>query len=121
VADWIYRYAAGIDATPLDAGFHTVVLHPVFDQRLSPLQFKYQSSHGEIDSSWTMTGSTAEWHLTLPPNTTGRLEVRASDAARYKVEGVALSESPLAKKVDGGYELAAGTYRFEVQGLGSRE
>ena len=23
VADWIYRYAAGIDASPLDAGFHT--------------------------------------------------------------------------------------------------
>ncbi len=34
VADWLYRYAAGVDATPLDAGFHTVVLHPVFDARL---------------------------------------------------------------------------------------
>jgi L-rhamnose-H+ transport protein len=34
VADWIYRYAAGVDATPLDAGFHTIVLHPVFDARL---------------------------------------------------------------------------------------
>ena len=21
-ADWIYRYAAGVDASPLDAGFH---------------------------------------------------------------------------------------------------
>ena len=29
VADWIYRYAAGVDATPLNAGFHTVALHPV--------------------------------------------------------------------------------------------
>jgi alpha-L-rhamnosidase len=26
VADWIYRYAAGIDTAPTDAGFHTVVL-----------------------------------------------------------------------------------------------
>ena len=38
VADWIYRYAAGVDATPLDAGFHTVVLHPVFDARLGSLR-----------------------------------------------------------------------------------
>jgi alpha-L-rhamnosidase len=121
VADWIYRYAAGVDATPLDAGFHTVVLHPVFDARLSPLQFKYQSSHGEIDSSWRVDGSTAEWHVTLPANTTGRLELKAADAARYKLDGVPLSESPLAKKVGGGYELAAGTYRFEVQGTGIRD
>ena len=41
VADWMYRFAAGVDASPLDAGFHTVVLHPVFDARLSPLKFEY--------------------------------------------------------------------------------
>jgi alpha-L-rhamnosidase len=114
VADWIYRFAAGVDASPLDAGFHTVVLHPVFDARLSPLEFSYASSYGEIKSSWTVKGKTAEWNVTLPANTTGRLEVKGDEAARYKVDGVRLSESPLAKKVDGGFELAAGSYRFEV-------
>ena len=48
VADWIYRYAAGVDATPLDAGFHTVVLHPVFDARLGSVDFAYPSSYGLI-------------------------------------------------------------------------
>ena len=119
VADWIYRFAAGVDATPLDAGFHTVVLHPVFDARLSPLEFKYQSSHGEIDSAWTVKGNTVEWNLTLPANTTGLLEVKAADAAKYKLEGVALSQSPLAKRVDGGFEFPAGTYWFEIQGVGN--
>jgi alpha-L-rhamnosidase len=112
VADWIYRFAAGVDASPLDAGFHTVVLHPVFDARLSPLKFEYESSYGEIASSWTVKGNTAEWNVTLPANTTGRLEVNADEAARYMLEGVRLSESPLAKKVDGGFELEAGSYRF---------
>ena len=121
VADWIYRYAAGVDATPLDAGFHTVVLHPEFDARLSPLEFKYQSSYGEIESGWTVKGSSVEWHVTLPPNTTGRLEVKPADAAGYKLEGVTLSESPLAKKVEGGFELKAGTYRFEIRGAGNRD
>jgi alpha-L-rhamnosidase len=112
VADWIYRYAAGVDASPLDAGFHTVVLHPVFDARLSPLKFEYESSYGEITSSWTVKGKTVEWSVTLPANTTGRLEVNAGEAARYTLDGVRLSESPLAKKVDGGFELGAGSYRF---------
>lgn len=117
VADWIYRYAAGVDASPLDAGFHTVVLHPVFDARLSPLEFSYKSSHGEIKSQWTMKGSTAEWNVTLPANTTGRLELKGTEATRWKVDGVALNRSPLARKVDGGFELSSGTYRFAVAGL----
>ena len=121
VADWMYRYAAGVDATPLDAGFHTVVLHPVFDARLSPLEFTYASSYGDIKSSWTIKGNTAEWSVTLPPNTTGRLEMKEDQATRYQLDGKAVSESPLAKKVDGGFEFPAGSYRFEVQGIGSRE
>lgn len=115
VADWIYRFAAGVDATPIDTGFHTVVLHPVFDGRLSPLKLIYQSSYGEIRSSWTVTGKTVDWQITLPANTTGLLELKAAEAAHYKLEGVLLDESPLAKKVDRGYELAAGSYRFEVE------
>jgi alpha-L-rhamnosidase len=121
VADWIYRYAAGVDASPLDAGFHTVVLHPVFDARLSPLQFSYASSYGEIKSNWTVKGTTAEWNVTLPANTAGRLELKAAEAARWKLEGVALDSSPHAKKVDGGFELAAGSYRFEIEAVGSRK
>ena len=121
VADWIYRYAAGVDASPLDAGFHTVVLHPVFDARLSPLEFAYQSPYGEVKSSWTVKGSNADWSVTLPANTTGRLELTPAEAARWKVEGVALTESPLVKKVDGGIELPAGSYRFTIAGTGSRE
>jgi hypothetical protein len=85
---------------------------------LSPLEFSYASSYGEIKSSWTVSGKTAEWNVTLPANTTGRLEVKDDEAARYKVDGVALSESPLAKKVDGGFELEAGSYRFEVETKG---
>ena len=113
VADWIYRYAAGVDASPLDAGFHTVLLHPVFDARLSPLQFTYSSSYGEIRSGWTVKGNTVEWNLTLPANTTGKLELAAAEAAQFKLDGVRLNASPLVKAVDGGFELPAGSYRFQ--------
>jgi alpha-L-rhamnosidase len=118
VADWIYGYAAGVDATPLDAGFHTVYLHPVFDARLGHISFDYDSAYGPIHSSWTVTGATAAWHVTIPANTTGWLQVSADQAGKYKLEGAALSGSKLAKAVtrDGqsGYELAAGSYSFQV-------
>ena len=119
VADWIYRYAAGVDATPLDAGFHTVVLHPVFDARLGSVRFDYASSYGAIHSDWTVKGGAAEWHLTLPGNTTGWLAVSAAKAARFTLDGVPLAESKLAKAAtrDGqsGFELAAGSYSFAVK------
>jgi len=120
VADWIYRYAAGVDASPIDAGFHTVVLHPVFDARLSPLEFSYSSSYGEIRSGWTVKGNTVEWNVTLPANTTGKLELDEGEAAGFKLDGVPLSASPLAKLVDGRFELPGGSYRFEGE-IKSRE
>ncbi len=86
VADWIYRYAAGMDATPLDAGFHTVVLHPVFDARLGSIAFDYDSTYGPIHSDWTVQGKTATWHVTIPANTTGWLATR--HGAKYKLDGV---------------------------------
>jgi alpha-L-rhamnosidase len=118
VADWIYRYAAGVDTTPLDAGFHTVVLHPVFDARLGSLRFDYASSYGPIHSDWTIKGTEAEWHLTIPANTTGWLGLSAGDAVKYKLDGGPLTQSKTIKAVtrDGqsGYELVAGSYSFQV-------
>jgi alpha-L-rhamnosidase len=118
VADWIYRYAAGVDASAMDAGFHTVVLHPTFDARMGWLRFDYSSAYGPIHSDWKVNGTTAVWHVTLPANTTGLVELSAREAARWKVEGTPLSESTLAKVVSynghRGYELQAGSYNFQV-------
>jgi len=52
------------------------------------------------------------------------LKVKAEDAAQWTVEGVRLSESPMAKKVEGGFELEAGSYRLvkdREQGTGTRD
>jgi alpha-L-rhamnosidase len=118
VADWIYRYAAGVDATPLDAGYHTVVLHPVFDARLGSVNFDYASSYGAVHSAWTVKGTSAEWHVTIPANTTGWLSLTAGEAAKYKLDGVPLGESKLAKAIirgeQNGYELQSGSYSFQV-------
>ncbi len=119
VADWMYRYAAGVDATPLDAGFHTVVLHPVFDARLGSVEFSYSSAYGMIRSSWTVKDPVAEWNVTIPANTTGWLSLSETQTARYKLEGAPLKESRLAKAEtrgdQSGFELPAGSYHFQVE------
>jgi alpha-L-rhamnosidase len=114
VDDWIYRYVAGIDATPLDAGFHTVVLHPTFSTQLGSTSFDYESAYGPIHSDWTLNAGKGVWHLTLPANTTGWLDLSAVTSSGYKIDDTTLSTSTHAKMVvqDGksGYELEPGTY-----------
>jgi alpha-L-rhamnosidase len=112
VADWIYRYAAGVDATPLDAGFHTVVLHPVFDKRLGPVDFTYPSSYGTIHSAWTVEGGMATWRITIPANTTGWMseaETSSIKSMRYYDEVMHSGPGPNGEP---GVRLEPGTYTF---------
>lgn len=118
VGAWIYRFAAGVDATPLDAGFHTVVLHPVFGAKMGRLSFDYDSVYGPIHSAWTVKGNTAEWHVTIPANTTAWLPLSKAQASKYTINGVALTASKLARATSragqSGYVLPAGSYAFHV-------
>jgi alpha-L-rhamnosidase len=119
VADWIYRYAAGIDASPLDAGFHMILLQPYFDARLGHLSFDYDSVYGTIHSDWTVAGNAATWHVTIPPNAMGMLPVDDALAARYTLGGVPLNRSPLAHKANrngqSGYKLEPGKYTIVAE------
>ena len=119
VADWIYRYAAGIDATPADAGFHTIYLHPNLDSRLGSLDFSYESLYGPIKSSWSTRGPGSTWNVTIPPNTTGNLPFSAIEGKGFILGGVILDRNKRIKTAsaeDGSkfYELPAGTYLFNV-------
>jgi alpha-L-rhamnosidase len=119
VADWIYRYAAGIDTIATEPGFHIIRLHPNFDKRLGSLDFSYESSYGTIRSAWTVSGNAATWNLTIPPNSTGRLPLRPDQAQAFKLDGRSLGETNRIRGLpDSGsgveFELPAGTYKFEV-------
>lgn len=118
VAEWIYRYAAGIDTTPSDPGFHTIVLHPTFDPRLQDLDFSYDSPYGKIRSTWSRSGKTVSWKITIPPNSKAQLAVAAEMADSYSIDGRPLTRSPKALRLDiegTPYELQAGTYSFTIE------
>src|SRR5271170_4483702 len=119
VADWIYRYAAGIDTDPIEPGFHIIRLHPNFDKRLGSLDFSYDSSYGTIHSAWTVTGNQATWDLTIPPNASGHLPLSREQLQKFKLNGQLLTQSKLralqANREGIEYEIPAGTYQFEVR------
>jgi alpha-L-rhamnosidase len=118
VADWIYRYAAGVDTDPIEPGFHVIRLHPNFDKRLGSLDFSYDSSYGTIHSAWTVTGNQATWDLTIPPNASGHLPLSQEQLQKFKLNGQLLTQSKLrALQANGegiAFEIPAGTYQFEV-------
>lgn len=135
VADWIYRYAAGVDATPMDAGFHTVLLHPVFSQRLGSLDLRYASPYGEIHSAWSISHGTALWTITLPANTTGKLELSPTEMKQYRINGkslqVAAADQTSGITVQPARQpsatgrvsilLQAGQYSFQVQDVSPQD
>ncbi|MGO8775333.1 MAG: alpha-L-rhamnosidase C-terminal domain-containing protein, partial [Terracidiphilus sp.] len=100
-----------IDTMPSDPGFHTIVLHPVFDARLGHLAFDYDSSYGPIHSDWTVNGSEATWHVTIPANTTGWWPLSQKAAARYQRNPRVKSST---RDGQNGLELAPGSYTFQV-------
>lgn len=119
VADWIYRYAAGVDADAADAGFHTIRLHPNFDLKLSSLHFTYDSPYGAILSSWAVRGSAATWDLTIPPNARGELALTSDQEKQFTLNGAALSQSRQLHSVTGSggetsYEIPSGIWHFTV-------
>jgi alpha-L-rhamnosidase len=119
VADWIYRYGAGIDTVSRDPGFHVIRLHPNFDKRLGSLDFSYESSYGAIHSAWSIAGNKAIWKLTIPANATGRLPLGGAQAQAFQLDGQSLSKSSRVHAVskdsnDLEYELPAGSYQFEI-------
>ncbi len=119
VADWIYRYAAGIDASPADAGFHTVYLHPDFDARLGNLTFTYASRYGEIKSSWSIQGKTTKWTVIIPPNAGAELPLSRDRAGSWRLDGTSLERNSRVHLSDAGagepvYHLDSGTYVFSI-------
>jgi alpha-L-rhamnosidase len=117
VADWIYRYAAGIDTVASDAGFHTIYLHPNFAAELGALNFSYESKYGAIRSEWSVADGKAAWKLTIPANTSGRLPASIAEG-RLTLDGKALAGNPRVHIAhEGGetmYEVPAGSYAFEA-------
>jgi len=117
VAEWLYRYAAGVDTDSSDPGFHTISLHPNFDPRLHQLAFAYDSAFGTIRSEWSVKAREVRWEVTVPPNASAVLSTRDTNATQFAIGGVPLSDAKSGLKpgkAEGEFLLPAGSYSFSA-------
>jgi alpha-L-rhamnosidase len=113
VAEWLYRYAAGIDTLPAGPGYATVYLHPQFDGRLGKLSFDYDSPYGAIHSDWITANQRVTWRVTVPPNATAVLPLDSTNATSFLLDGAPLTSSNKLTVDDAAHvRLPAGTYIF---------
>ena len=117
VAEWLYRYAAGIDEDPDDPGFHSIRLHPQFSSELGQMDASYESDYGVIASQWSKTGEQVAWKATIPANTKALLyfpvdaktPILESAKDIHEAAGLKYLKSEEGREV---YEAGAGTYSF---------
>jgi len=120
VAEWLYRYAAGIDESTEDPGFHRIVLHPQFDFTLGEAKATYDSVYGPITSNWKTDGNSIKWDVIIPPNTTSLIYLPSSVATRILEGGKDIRQSAgvslvLKDSHNAIYEAGAGSYSFTVE------
>src|SRR5439155_628893 len=99
VADWIYRYAAGIDTTGSDSGFHTIYFHPNFDSQIDSVELEYQYPFGQIRSAWSASGTEAEWKIPLPPNTKEFLPISSEMVSSWILDDHPIGRSSKLKAI----------------------
>ncbi len=82
VAEWMYRYMAGISSDEAEAGFKHIILQPTIDtgeqynseERINHVSGSYDSYYGMIKSEWNSEdGVLTSYHAEIPANTTATL------------------------------------------------
>jgi alpha-L-rhamnosidase len=120
LAEWLYRYAAGIDFDPDDPGFHHIILHPQFDRKLGSVEASYDSQSGTIVSNWKVNAGDTTWSVVIPPNTTARLHFPKNASAEIFESGKNVRENAALKLAAESereflYDAGAGSYSFSIK------
>jgi alpha-L-rhamnosidase len=115
VAEWLYRYVAGIDADTENPGFHGIVFHPQFSAELGEAEAIYESAYGAIGSHWRVENENTFWSVTIPANTRGVLYFPTKVQIREGSNDIAHSGAIRFVRTEGNsdvYEAGAGNYAF---------
>ena len=121
VAEWLYRFGAGIDEDPQDPGFHRIFLHPQLDERIGEVDATYDSRYGAIRSHWKMSHHVPTWNVVIPANTTALLHFPVRATSKLLEGGRDISQSPglsfVRREGDNTavFQATSGSYAFEIR------
>ncbi len=116
VGQWMMAYQAGIQSVNGQPGYQTFILQPIAGGDYTDLAASYDSVYGTIRSGWTAdAGVMTSYDATVPANTTATLYLPTTAADAVDAEGVTYVGAEVHNGIDVQvYQLAAGTYHFEI-------
>jgi alpha-L-rhamnosidase len=104
IGAWLYKGIGGIRPDESQAGFKLVRLQPNFVSGLEHYTSSHIGPYGKIISAWKRNGSSIEYTVTIPANSSANIQFPSGTKA-------ALNEKP----VTNSYHIEAGNYRFTVK------
>ncbi len=118
IGDWMYRVVAGIDAG--EPGYKHILIRPQPGEGLTFAEATHASMYGEIKSGWSKAGSTLEFTVDIPANTTAEIVLPAATAENILESGNKLSSlkeiSDLQQLAQGvSFRAGSGKYCFKCQ------
>lgn len=119
VGDWMYKNIAGISA--LSAGYKSFSIAPRIGGGLTNASGSFNSVYGRIESAWQVIGADVELTVSVPFNTTARVQLPAKDEGAVTESDSRLSSAKGVKVISdpsGGVtvELGSGRYDFKIRG-----
>ncbi len=113
VTEYLQTAVAGIDTD--GPGFRKLLMRPETDSGLGKASATYESIRGKVSSSWVKSNDGGlVWTITVPANTSARVEIPAPAGAKVTEGG-----KPVVGAVQSGdrrvVEVGSGTWRFEVR------
>jgi alpha-L-rhamnosidase len=112
IGDWMYRVVAGLEIGK--PGYKHILIQPQPSDTLSRAKVVFQSSYGEIISSWERVGEKLMMNVKIPANTTATVTLPTDDPFSVREGGVA-PINMLKTKTGVQVEVGSGEYQFECK------
>ncbi|KAF0193584.1 MAG: Alpha-L-rhamnosidase, partial [Bacteroidetes bacterium] len=119
VGEWMYHYAAGIEADEMNPGYKHIRIRPRPNEAFRFVRAKYRSVLGDILSEWELDGDVFRLNVEIPANTTATVYLPCCDRESVRINGVGPGDSEYTDII--GYEngcavlrITSGVYHFET-------
>lgn len=118
VAEWLYRYCAGIDIEDSSPGYKKLIIKPHPGGNLSFIDAEYLSVHGVIKCCWKIEKDSFRLDITIPGNTRGKVYLPYGNRSTIQEGGLNVEEVKEIK-ILGFYEdymvldIGSGSYEFK--------
>jgi alpha-L-rhamnosidase len=120
IGDWMYHVVAGLDNDDTSVGYKQIRIKPLIGGGLTYATATLETYYGKTSSGWKKENDGLVLNVTIPPNTSGKIYVPATNASQITERGKPLSTIKEIKiaELENGYvvlEMGSGSYALRVK------